>query len=566
MLGLLFWYEETKDRRALTGARRMGDLICSTYGPGRRPALAETGNTDKNLAPAHSLCLLYRRTGDPRHLDTARRIVEEEFSRRAADGTHLAGDHLEDPLRGGLFFECPRPRWESLHAIMALAELYDLTGEERYREAFIRIWKSIAATDRHNHGGFTSGERATGDPYHQGAIETCCTIAWLALSVEMLRLTGGCTAADELELATFNSVTALHSPSGRWATYDTPMDGVRRASAHSIVFQAREGTPELNCCSVNSVRGFGMVSDWALLRAGDAVVVNWWGPGRTALPLSRTVTLTLTQTTDYPYGGKVVLEVQPSRKKAFPLWLRIPRWSRRTRVKLNGSRLQNIPRGDYLRLTRTWTKGDVLELRFDMRPYTWTGKRSCAGKVSLYRGPLLLAWDRRYNDHDPDDIPVLDVDALRLRRERWRGWLPPRLLLACTASDGRPLHLCDFDSAGRGGSPYISWLPATHRAADAFEPHAPSEAQHLRAELGMFRTRWLHYLDMRNAKWIKPADTRALLAELRRDWPRLDAVRAAAEAHIAACPESEGAILLREGLSYLEHHGLFAPGLLNRRR
>ena len=47
------------------------------------------------------------------------------------------------------------------------------------------------------------------------------------------------------------------------------MDGVREATAHQIVFQAREGTPELNCCRVNSARGFGMISDWALMRGGD---------------------------------------------------------------------------------------------------------------------------------------------------------------------------------------------------------------------------------------------------------------------------------------------------------
>ena len=41
------------------------------------------------------------------------------------------------------------------------------------------------------------------------------------------------------------------------------MDGVREASAHTIVFQARAGTPELNCCSVNGPRVLGMLGEWA---------------------------------------------------------------------------------------------------------------------------------------------------------------------------------------------------------------------------------------------------------------------------------------------------------------
>lgn len=37
-------------------------------------------------------------------------------------------------------------------------------------------------------------------------------------------------------------------------------------------------------------------------------------------------------------------------------------------------------------------------------------------------------------------------------------WIPPWLLLEFTAADGRALRLCDFASAGVGGSPYRSWL------------------------------------------------------------------------------------------------------------
>ena len=66
----------------------------------------------------------------------------------------------------------------------------------------------------------------------------------MALSIDMLRLTGDPLVADELELSTFNAVFGAQSPTGRWWTYNTPMDGHRRASAHDIVFQARAGTPE----------------------------------------------------------------------------------------------------------------------------------------------------------------------------------------------------------------------------------------------------------------------------------------------------------------------------------
>ena len=46
------------------------------------------------------------------------------------------------------------------------------------RKAFENLWWSICKLDRHNNGGFSSGEQAQGNPYHPGAIETCCTVAW----------------------------------------------------------------------------------------------------------------------------------------------------------------------------------------------------------------------------------------------------------------------------------------------------------------------------------------------------------------------------------------------------
>src|SRR6266850_5557283 len=274
MMGLLLWHEETGDKRALHCAQRIGDLFCRKFETAR---LVDTGSTEMNLAPIHSLGLLFNQTRDPKYLKLAEKI-REEFAAKDAKGGPLAGDYFNAALAGREFYQMPKPRWESLHPIMGLAELYWITGDEAYRQAFESIWWSIVKLDRHNNGGFSSGEQAQGNPYHKGAIETCCTIAWIALSVEMLRLSENSIVADELELSTLNSVLGLHSPDGKWSTYNTPMDSVRKASAHDIVFQARAGSPELNCCSVNGARGFGMVGDWALMTSRDGLILNWYGP------------------------------------------------------------------------------------------------------------------------------------------------------------------------------------------------------------------------------------------------------------------------------------------------
>ncbi len=344
MLGLLTWSEETHDENALRAATRIGDLLCRRFLGNQKPRLVDTGSTEMNLAPIHSLCLLYRATGENRYLELAKQIADE-FAARDESGNPLAGDYISAAADSREFFQTPKPRWESLHPILGLAELYYLTGDDRYRQSFEHWWWSIVKLDRHNNGGFSSGEQAQGNPYHQGAIETCCTIAWMAMTAEMLKLTGNSVIADELELSTLNSALGMHSPTGRWATYNTPMDGVRKASAHDIVFQSREGTPELNCCSVNSARGLGLLSEWAVMRDPQGLMLNWFGPGKIATTLADGRKVALRLTTDYPRDGRVEIEVTPAEVGRFSLRLRIPYWSAKTEVKLNGEAVEQRQAG-----------------------------------------------------------------------------------------------------------------------------------------------------------------------------------------------------------------------------
>ena len=467
MLGMILWHDLTGDRSALRCAGRIGDLFCRTFlETGKR--LVSIGEDDKNLAPIHALCLLYRRTGEQRYLAMAR-AIEKDFE------TPPAGDYLRTALAGKEFFETPRPRWESLHAIQGLAELYCITGEQKYRDAFEHIWWSIARLDRHNNGGFSSGEKASGDPYHQGMIETCCTVAWMAMSVDMLRLTGDPVVVDELELSMLNSGLGMMAANGRWVTYNTPMDGRRIASPNDCTsFQARPGQPELNCCSVNGPRALGMLCDWAVMRSGDSLVVNYYGPGRISLPAANgRGGVTLIQETSYPADGRVRIKVEPERSTALALKLRIPHWSAGTRVAVNGNSAGKAGPGSYFTIDRRWRRGDTVTLALDMSLHFWKGNGECAGKTSVYRGPVLLACDPRFNDVDPDKLPVLNARNLSAKRIRLRSWLPPSQLWEFQAGQGRRLRLCDFASAGMAGDPYRSWLRVSNVRAVPFSRKTP---------------------------------------------------------------------------------------------
>jgi DUF1680 family protein len=458
MLGLLTWHDLTADPKALAAARRIGDLLCDKFeGPQKR--LFDTGSSEMNFAPVHSLALLYRKTGEKRYLNLAEKIVKE-FSLPGA------GDYFQLGLAGKSFYQSPKPRWESLHPIMSLAELHRITGNDDYRKSFEQLWWSIAQFDRHNNGGFSSGEQATGNPYDPHPIETCCTIAWMAMSVEMLRTTGNSLVADELELSTLNQVLALHSPDGKWCTYNTPMDGRRTPSTIDIAFQKRPGSEQLNCCSVNAARGFGLISQWALMSDNDdTLVLNWYGPSTLSGTIAN-VPITLEQQTDYPRDGQITIKLKLPQPTNFKLKLRIPQWSNQTLLSINGNKYPDpIPSGAYLTINREWKSADQISLTLDLTPHLWPGEKECANKISLYRGPILLA----ANLPDKTQLPTITMNQIaqaKLRQDK--TWLTLEI-----PTDTGPITLIDYASAGANGIRYATWLPIPNAPATLFSRSKP---------------------------------------------------------------------------------------------
>ena len=187
----------------------------------------------------------------------------------------------------------------------------------------------------------------------------------MAITQDMLRLSGDSRVADEMELSTWNACLGAQHATGEWWTYDTPMAGTRIPSYKAIAFQARPGAMELNCCSVNGPRGLGMLTEWAVMRDSQGLVVNFYGPGSFTGKLPDETPITLKWETNYPCDGKIRLHVSPTQTRRFTLKLRIPAWSRQTRLTVNNKSLaRKIVPGSYLTLTREWRPGDIITPEF----------------------------------------------------------------------------------------------------------------------------------------------------------------------------------------------------------
>src|SRR5690606_28461391 len=113
-------------------ALKTADYIIDSFLGSGRP-VSTAGECDKNHAIAHVFALLYGYTGEERYLKMARWVVEDFEAPNA-------GDYYRAALAGKKFFEMNKPRWESLHPIQTLAELFFLEGDDSCREAFEKIW------------------------------------------------------------------------------------------------------------------------------------------------------------------------------------------------------------------------------------------------------------------------------------------------------------------------------------------------------------------------------------------------------------------------------------------
>jgi hypothetical protein len=396
MWGLLMWHEITGNTAALQSVKKAADLICSVYlNTGKK--VLDTGAPEMNQSVIHVLGWLYRLTGDYKYLNLMYQIKNEWEVWIPGDFFHSGGDYYRCGIAGKPFYQTPKPRWESLPDIQGMVELYRITNDANYKLAVENLWKSIAQFDVHPSGAFSTGEQAYGNPYGYGSIETCCTIAWTELTYDALRMTGNSLAADLLDLSTWNELFAAQHPSGRWWTYDTPMNGVvdtnyqgySRIPGYIFLspWQADNvyhDLDEFSCCAANSARGIGILSYWAVMKNSEGnPVINFYAPYNVQFKLNDGTVLALNQVTTFPEGNTVQLNINIAQSKQFSVVLRIPQWSKNTTVTVNGQPVSNVKPGQYLNINRTWANSDVVELVFDMSLRHWTGEISKTGRAAL---------------------------------------------------------------------------------------------------------------------------------------------------------------------------------------
>jgi DUF1680 family protein len=122
----------------------------------------------------------------------------------------------------------------------------------------------------------------------------------------------------------------------------------------------------------------------------------------------------VTQTTKYPWDGRVALNVSAAQPEEFTLFLRIPDWSRNSTVSVAGKPLANVVPGSYCAIRRLWSKNETVELNLDMTTRFLQANPAVAedtGSVAVQRGPVVFCMEQLDQARlTPEQFPLLSAN------------------------------------------------------------------------------------------------------------------------------------------------------------
>ena len=284
----------------------------------------------------------------------------------------------------------------------ASAMFYPQSGNENHLSAAERNYQKVMGI----YGQFPGGGFGGDENCRQGYIDPrqgfeTCGIVEFTHSFELLtRISGNPVWADRCEYIAFNDFPAATTPDLKGLHYLTCANQVQLDRGNKAPGIQNGGTmfsyspfEVYRCCQHNVSHGWPYYAEELWLGS--------WDGGLCASLYSASVVkakvgsskqeVTLSETTDYPFGEVIRFKLTTSKAVRFPLYLRIPGWCEAPALAING-KAQSVSAKpqSYLAVNRLWANGDQVELRFPMKVTTQTWAKNM-NSVSVNYGPLTFS-------------------------------------------------------------------------------------------------------------------------------------------------------------------------------
>ena len=487
LLGLLEYYAQIdRDPAVLASMRRQADAILAQVGPAPKTDVRDLGWSPNHVESStllEPILRLHALTGEPRYLDFARYLVACGGA-KGSDLVQMALDNVPPHLMGGVY---PKA-YETTSYFEGLADYVRATGDDRVRKAVLNYFALVrdreltivgnGGADQPFHPrvcgeawGDTAREQTNPDITRM--METCTGVTWMKFCSHVLRLAGDCTAAEAIETYVYNGLVGAMAPDGTGFSYVNLLDGVKTTNTG---WGWEFGGFRVTCCNLNGPMGLAYIPYVAVMQSAEGPVVNLYNglDAKTETPSGAPLALSID--TSYPLDGHVRIVLSPVAPETFTLRLRIPAWSARTAVAVNGdaafrrvapeTRLEGripVP-GTYLELRREWAPGDTVALDFDMRCRRIEGPRGANragdGRAAVACGPVVLTREERRDPRfdEPADI-LADGDGTIPARRIQPAPSGARLAFDIPLRGGGSILMTDYASADcRDGSRIRTWI------------------------------------------------------------------------------------------------------------
>ncbi len=412
LLGLLHYYDAstnaTRRSAALSAAKKLCDYVIAEIGPNghRGRELWQTGNWSGYASSAilEPVVWLYRRTGDEKYFDFASYIIkgmsEPEKGPRLVDlalkGVSVADRNDADYDKTAPWaYVCKYGRGKAYEMMSCYQGMLDYVEELRKKKGAAdpeaaRLYRAalLTAEDIIKEEINLAGGCASSEAWFHGASkqhlpylrlqETCVTTTWMRFCEKFLSMTDDPKWADQIERSFYNSyLGALSMDGSEFAGY-TPLSGNRYHGQHHCFMHT-------DCCTANGPRGFLVFLREFCRNDGKTATFNFYAfahvKGFDMYSL---------------YPRENWARIVSHTTGPLTVRLRIPSWSAKTVVKVNGEVQPDVKPGTYCTISREWALGDIVEVAFDMPVVAHTLEHN----IAFTRGPILLARDSRFADGD----------------------------------------------------------------------------------------------------------------------------------------------------------------------
>lgn len=420
------YFNATGKRKLLDVAIRFADHFESLFGPGKRHWV--TGHQELELA----LVKLYKTTGNKKYLNLADWLLAERGHKHAVGYTWTDWRdtaYAQDVLPVKQQTQITGHAVRAMYLYTGAADVAAMTGDGEYFKAMKTVWEDVVHRNMYVTGGIGSSGSNEGFsidydlPNEKAYCETCASVGMVFWNQRMNALSGNAQYMDVLEKVLYNSALDGLSFEGDRFFYGNPL-----ASNGQHFRKEWFGTA---CCPSNIARLVASLGDYIYGVSEKDIYVNLFIGSSTTLTIQDT-RVELRQVTDYPWNGKVSMEINPSKKASFALRIRIPGWlkgqavpgdlyqfkeinQRPLVVLVNGAPVAYKEDMGYAILERDWQKGDKIsfELPMDVKRVTARPEVKAANnRVALQRGPIIYCVEGTDNEGKawnfvlPDNEPV----------------------------------------------------------------------------------------------------------------------------------------------------------------